>query len=489
MSYVVFAVVTLVILLIRYLRRHYGILEQCGIPVIAPYFIGGSGPFKWHTTSFMDLDHQRVKKYGKIYGSYLVTKPVITVADPEFIRLITTKEFDKFPGHRPFVKEQDYRTLDTTVGEEWKSLRKNLSPIFSSGKIKSMLELLNQCIDNMINHIDERIDENPEINMKETFQKMTLEGIGRAVFGVEIEAYKGTHELTKLTQEAFADFMIKDWKSNTLVQMFMGMDWISDYISMLPPAMVKMTKFVQAIEDSREEKDLGTKGDFIDKLMELKKMKKRGEIADIVTENQITNQGIIFLIAGHETSANTLSSSLYCLVNNPESYDQLQSEIDQTFEDFEGRLDHETVAEMPYLDAFIKETLRMYGPVARNDRMCEKEFHYKGMTIPPGTPIEMLYHVIHSDPEYWPEPHVFRPERFLKENAADIVPYSWLPFGSGPRACIGERFAMIEIKMALAKLLYTFKLEKTKNTRMDLFKGDLFLYGYTDMMIQFSRRA
>ena len=94
------------------------------------------------------------------------------------------------------------------------------------------------------------------------------------------------------------------------------------------------------------------------------------------------------------------------------------------------------------LICYYQENLRMFGPVARNDRKCVKDWQGEGefshINIPRGTLIRLAYHVIHHDHQYWPEPEQFRPERFLKENAADVVPFSFVAFGSGPRQCIGK---------------------------------------------------
>eukprot|EP00088_Acartia_fossae_P068832 TRINITY_DN8814_c0_g1_i3.p1 TRINITY_DN8814_c0_g1~~TRINITY_DN8814_c0_g1_i3.p1 ORF type:complete len:105 (+),score=30.52 TRINITY_DN8814_c0_g1_i3:149-463(+) len=98
--------------------------------------------------------------------------------------------------------------------------------------------------------------------------------------------------------------------------------------------------------------------------------------------------------------------------------------------------------------------------------------------------VEMMNYVVHHNAEYWPEPEMFKPERFLKENAGDIVPCSFLSFGAGPRACIGERFAMVEMKIAMAKLLQNFHIEATDQTKMKFNKGDIFQCSYEDVMVK-----
>ena len=110
------------------------------------------------------------------------------------------------------------------------------------------------------------------------------------------------------------------------------------------------------------------------------------------------------------------------------------------------------------------------------------------MNIKKGTYIRFPYYVIHHNPEFWPEPEQFKPERFLKENSHNIIPYSWIPFGSGPRACIGERFAMVEMKIALVKLLQKFTPALDENSKLEILKGDQFLYSYNDFDLKFVKR-
>merc|ERR1719474_483558 len=106
-----------------------------------------------------------------------------------------------------------------------------------------------------------------------------------------------------------------------------------------------------------------------------------------------------------------------------------------------------------------------------------------------GMMINIPTYVIHHNPEYWPEPELFKPERFLKENADQIVPYSWLPFGAGPRACIGERFAMAEMKMALAKVVSKFRVEADEMTKIEFQKGDQAMMSYHGVYVRMVPRS
>ena len=166
------------------------------------------------------------------------------------------------------------------------------------------------------------------------------------------------------------------------------------------------------------------------------------------------------MLAGYETTSTALSYIAYVLATHPNEQHKLQEDIDTHF-DAETEHDmpsYDAVSQMDYLDMFIRETLRMYpiAPVAIN-RQSTEDFHIKGFgTIPAGTCIGVDMYRLHFDPELWGpvDPHTFYPERF----ATKRHPMAWIPFGAGPRNCVGMRFALIELKMVLARLLKTYSV-------------------------------
>jgi len=473
----------LVILIVLFLRRNYGVLENCGFPVVPPTLCFGSGPFMLHKTNLSKLDQERFDKYGKIWGAYQASTPTVFVADPDIIKQITIKDFDNFLGHS-FEFPQKYRSLDTTKGEEWSQLRKGMSPIFSSGKIRGMMRHVDGVVDNMIDYLNKKIISDPVIDMRPVYQYLTMDVISKCAFGADLNCFENPENpMLKHSIKAFKDFNAKDLSSSLLTNFQFTLAGLEKYFNFVPESIDILWKITRKIQESRVKENV-VHGDFIDKLHELKTIVKDG----VVTEDQLTAQGIIFMLAGFDTSANTLGSLTYFIVSNPQVYDLLMNEIQDKLEEFDGKVNHETVADMPYLDACIKESLRMVSPVARNDRACNKDWTYKGIKIKKGTTIGIPFHVVHHNPEYWPEPELFKPERFFKENAGSIVPCSYLPFGSGPRACIGERFAVIEIKVAMVRLLQTFHLEKHEKTKLSMVNGDLFMNDYADMLIKFVPR-
>lgn len=174
------------------------------------------------------------------------------------------------------------------------------------------------------------------------------------------------------------------------------------------------------------------------------------------------------MIAGYETTSTALSYVSYILATHPEEQAKLQEHIDTHFDTMneDDMPSYDTVSQMEYLDMFVREVLRMYpiAPLVVN-RQSNEDFYIKEIgTIPAGTRIAVDMYSLHYDPDLWGpvDPHTFYPERFETKRH----PMAWVPFGAGPRNCVGMRFALMELKMALVRLLKTYSVvscgEKTE---------------------------
>lgn len=145
----------------------------------------------------------------------------------------------------------------------------------------------------------------------------------------------------------------------------------------------------------------------------------------------------------------------------------------------------------PYLDAVIKESLRLYPPVIRIERRVtsEKGYTISGVHLPKDTLIEISTYAVHHDEKYFPDPFVFKPERFLLENKHLLTPYTYLPFGQGPRNCVGMRFAYQEIKLCLAKIIRRYRFTTTPDTPEKLsFKPGSLLLNVKSFPLKMSKR-
>ncbi|KAB1263435.1 Cytochrome P450 3A12 [Camelus dromedarius] len=183
-----------------------------------------------------------------------------------------------------------------------------------------------------------------------------------------------------------------------------------------------------------------------------------------LTDLEIVAQGIIFIFAGYETTSNSLSFIMYELATHPDVQQKLQKEIDATFPN-KAPPTYDGLLHMEYLDMVVNETLRIFPLAGRLERVCKKDVEINGVFIPKGTVVMVPVYALHKDPALWTEPEEFRPERFSKKNQDSINPYTYLPFGTGPRNCIGTRFAMMSMKLALAKVLQNFSFKPCKETQ------------------------
>ncbi|KAF2894152.1 hypothetical protein ILUMI_12021, partial [Ignelater luminosus] len=189
-----------------------------------------------------------------------------------------------------------------------------------------------------------------------------------------------------------------------------------------------------------------------------------------LTVEEIAAQAFVFFLAGFETSSSTMAFCLYELALNSEVQDNLREEISKTFERYNQNITYEGVMEMKYLDQVVDETLRKYPPVPVIPRVCVEDYQIPNteVIIDKGTRVLISALGLHHDPEYYPNPDTFDPERFNEENKKSIPPFTYIPFGEGPRACIGLRFGLMQTKVGLAFLLKHFRFSINKKTSVPL---------------------
>jgi len=184
-----------------------------------------------------------------------------------------------------------------------------------------------------------------------------------------------------------------------------------------------------------------------------------GELIEAgMSDDLIRDQLITILIAGHDTSTALLAWSLYLLGAHGEDLKRAQEEVDTYLGNETPSLD--TVNRLEFLERVNKEALRLYPPIHIGNRMAAQDLAFKDYHIPAGTRVVYSIYLSHRHPKYWDEPERFNPDRFLSERVQSLPHYAYVPFGGGPRNCIGMAFAQVEAKVILARLLqnYAFKL-------------------------------
>ena len=175
-----------------------------------------------------------------------------------------------------------------------------------------------------------------------------------------------------------------------------------------------------------------------------------------MSDDLIRDQLLTMLIAGHDTSTALLAWAVYLLGAHPETLQEACSEVDQVLGEDKPVLEH--ASQLTYLNQVINETARMYPPIHIGNRVAAVDMTFREREIPAGTRVMYSIYLTHHDPKLWSEPESFKPERFAS-GAASHPPYSYVPFGGGPRNCIGMAFARLEVNLVLARLLQGFEVK------------------------------
>jgi cytochrome P450 len=183
-----------------------------------------------------------------------------------------------------------------------------------------------------------------------------------------------------------------------------------------------------------------------------------------VDDDMVRDQLFTMIIAGHDTSTALLSWALYLMGKHPDVMRQAQAEIDEALGDGHAPPTLEQLGRLTFLEQVINETLRLYPPAHLGSRIALADLEFGGHHIPAGTRVTYSIYLTHRMKAYWDEPARFDPERFSAEHSRQRLPYTFIPFGGGPRLCIGAAYALVEVKVILARLLQTHNFTLAQDT-------------------------
>ncbi|XP_046962446.1 cytochrome P450 4C1-like [Vanessa cardui] len=225
--------------------------------------------------------------------------------------------------------------------------------------------------------------------------------------------------------------------------------------------------------------------------------KEKLAMLDLLLKNEksglIDHEGTIeevdtFMFAGHDTTATAMTFMLMALANEPEIQDKIYEEISEIFGDSDRAVTTEDLNQMKYLECCIKESLRLYPSAPLIARYVQKETVLGGYTVPANTTCLIYIYDLHRRADLYPEPERFIPERFLPENCAKRHPFAYIPFSAGPRNCIGQKFAMMELKTVMCAILRKFRVEPVTKKSDLVFKTDIVLRTTHPIYVRFCAR-
>ncbi|XP_069671899.1 probable cytochrome P450 6a14 isoform X2 [Periplaneta americana] len=380
------------------------------------------------------------------------------------------------------ARQLERYTLNSTEnlkhsGARWKDLRATLSPIFTSGKMKMMIQTMIDCGKELEKYLEQPARKQEIVEVKDILARFTTDIIASVVFGIQCNCLK----------DPKAEF--RQWERKLLEPSF-NMK-IRDLLYLIVPDLAILLhipniptyisnffiKIVKETVDYRKKSNI-KRNDFMQLLIELmnnntidkeeKRVFKGGDVT--ITMTDVAAQSVTFLLAGFETSATTMSFCLYELALNPDIQDRLREDIDTVLEKHDGNITYEAIQEMSYLDNVVSETLRKHPTAPFLIRECTKEYKIPDseIVVDRGSQVVVPVMGLHYDPKYFPDPTRFDPDRFTEEVKNTRHHYSYLPFGEGPRICMGMRFALLQIKVGLISILSKYQFSVCEKTAIPL---------------------
>ncbi|EDW01575.1 cytochrome P450 9b2 [Drosophila grimshawi] len=475
------ALVGLIIFVYKWITLRHNEFAERGLPFEKPLPIFGNNvsvimnkaSFQKQISEF----YARTRQH-KLVGYFNFRAPMIQLNDPEIIKKITVKDFEYFPNHQLFVTTNERLIndmLSVMKDQRWKHMRNTLTPVFTAAKMRSMFGLMNESFAEVMEHLDKlaKTDVKPgqgfELELKEVCNRLSNDLIATTAFGLKVSSYKSPNNEFFQIGQSVAFFrgkaLYKFMLSSTL-------PWLFKTLGFQIFDAQKTDFFIRLVVDAmkyREENNI-VRPDMIQLLMEAKK-----ESTENWTDEELVAQCFIFFFAAFENNASLICTTAYELLLNPEVQERLYEEAKETQESLKGeQLTYDTVTKMKYMDMVVSESLRKWTLAASTDRVCAKDYTLynddgtKLFEFKEGDRINIPIGGLHWDDRYFPEPQKFNPERFSDENKNKLVPYSYLPFGVGPRSCIGNRYALMQAKAMLYNLVLKYRIERSPKTVKDL---------------------
>jgi cytochrome P450 len=387
----------------------------------------------------------RFETYGDAYYAPNADGGLFVLKHPDHLReVLSTKASSFTKEHSAFATLSRVlgEGLLTSDGDTWTRQRRMIGPAFAPARIAEYGAV-------MVEGAHETVrlwQSGGTRDVNEDMTSLTLRVVSRALFGHDVAA----SELETIAT-AMASFQ----------RQLSSPDFLPSW--MPTPGRTRLTKNIEALDRlmhgliaNRRAKPSG-KRDLLEMLVTAVDTEGKG---GQLTEEEVRDQLVTLFLAGHETTAHALSWTWLALAENPDVEAKLHDELDRVLG---GRAP--TVADaLPYTEKVVSEALRMYPPVYGIARRAKEDVTIGSFTVPRGSEVMIWVYLTHHDPRWYPEPSRFRPERF----DAELPKFAYLPFGGGPRACIGKSFAMMEARLLLATLAQRYRLRLAKGERVEL---------------------
>ncbi|KAH8354876.1 hypothetical protein KR093_000180, partial [Drosophila rubida] len=469
--------------------------QKQGIPCEEPHLLLGtmSGAFtKVSSHEVFQRYYNEFRGKGPFVGFYFFHRPAAFIMEPFLVKQILIKEFNKFTDRGFFNNPEDDPLSGGLVqldGPKWKVMRHKLTSTFTSGKIKFMFPTVVTVSHEFINVFGDMTAKSSIVEVKELLARFTTDVIGTCAFGIECSSLKDPEaEFRVMGRRALSEMRHGP----------LGMAFLSSYPDLARRLHMKLTPdhiekfFLRIVKETvtfREENGI-RRNDFMDQLIDLKNNRllksETGESMSLTIE-EVSAQAYLFFTAGFETSSTTMGFALYELAQHADIQQRMRDEVNKVLSENNGELTYEGLKNMIYVNQviagkfsklklsvspyyllfFVIETLRLYTVLPILNRQCLEDYVVPGYpkhVIKKGMPVIIPAGAMHRDEKLYPNPNVFNPDNFEPERVKNRDSVEWLPFGDGPRNCIGMRFGEMQARIGLAMLVKNFKFSVCEQT-------------------------
>ncbi|XP_043501530.1 cytochrome P450 9e2-like [Polistes fuscatus] len=498
----ILAFVIVILSIYYYAFKDLNYFKKLNLPYIEPWpVLGSMGPTIFRQKTMVDLIVDAYKRYpqAKYIGFFDLGTPVYFIRDPELIKKIAIKSFEHFPDHRGFVDEvQDPifgKNLFSLRGDRWKEARTILTPAFTLSKLKGMFKLMSDCGADFTEFLAKMPKEKRTIEMKDVFTRFTNDVLATCAFGITINSMRDrNNDFYVLGRKATNFDGIKSLKF-FLLRSFPRITSLLN-LRLIPESTAKFfEKVVKDVIDTRDKYNI-VRSDMIQLMMEARN--KKAEMGQELPLIEIVAQAFIFFLGGFDTVSTAMCFTCHEIGVNPDIQKRLQEEIDDVIEKTNGNPTYDSINNMQYLDAVINESLRRYPIAIFLDRVSVDDYELPP-SLPDGKPILLKkgsnlwfpVSAFHYDEKYFDNPYKYDPERFIERTKEINNSGVYLPFGLGPRMCIGNRFALLEMKVLIFHLLARCNLKPNSKTLipMRLSKRTINLSAETGFWMDFEERS
>ncbi|XP_053951793.1 cytochrome P450 4d2-like isoform X2 [Anastrepha ludens] len=464
---ILFALSTLFIWEYFFKKHRNELLSKYKVPGPPTVPIFGNALYlrNWSPDNIIAQVYENRAKYGKIHRFWVLHQLTVFVMDAKYMEFIlSSQQLIKKSSSYDFLECWLGRGLLLSTGKKWHTRRKIITPTFHFKILEEFVEIFDQQSSVMIKKLKAQADGTTVINIFPIVCLTALDIIAETAMGVKVYAQDNpdieyVRALASIANTMAHRFLKPTWRLNWLFRLVAN----SEYKKMVQNTVI-MHKFTNkvivdrraALEKKIIEDDVGSN-------------KKRMALLDVLlqatqdgkplSDEDIREEVDTFMFEGHDTTTSGISFCLYLISRHPEVQNKLVEEINEVIGTDKTRtIGLSELHDLKYLDCTIKESLRLFPSVPSIGRETTEDVQLGDIVLPAKTNITLSLFMILRDPDYFPDPEAFKPERFNSESDAKISHFAYTPFSAGPRNCIGQKFAVYEMKSTISKILRNFEI-------------------------------